>query len=260
MIPTLIDPVLDTGWDRIFKYIHRSIYVCEFRFYVILAKFVITKFMSRCTHEFLQIDSPEDTRSDILVVRNFWQPETLKLFQTYYINHLYHNIDTIVTENSKYTDTDRPDHHRLQLGRDSLSSTITYDIRHYLCKTFNTRLITGFYYVGFHLPGASLELHTDKQVGEYVVSMPLYTENISKPWRFCVANCDIDLTPGDFVVYDGQIPHHRPQPLADDQFSINIFMLFMTESSQRVIPEHHIGRDSEIFPGKIKDFIQQESK
>lgn len=260
MIPTLFYPGRYSVWVRIFKYTHRNIYVCEFRFYVILDKFAITNFMSPCTHEFLQIDSPEDTRSDILVVRNFWQPETLKLFQTYYINHLYHNIDTIVTENSRHSDPDRPDHHRLQLGRDSLSSTITYDIRQYLCKTFNTQLITGFYYVGFHLPGASLESHTDKQVGEYVVSMPLYTENISEPWRFCVANRDIDLTPGDFVVYDGQIPHHRPQPLADDQFSINIFMLFMSESSDRVVPDEHIGRDSEIFPGKIGDFIQQESE
>ncbi len=233
----------------------------KFGFFIILAEFVITKVMSSCTREFLQTHhNPSGTRPDILIVRNFWQPETLKLFQTYYINHLYHNIDTIVTENQRHPDPDRPDHHRLQLGRDSLSSTITYDVRHYLSDTLNTSLITGFYYVGFHLPGATLELHTDKQVGEYVVSMPLYTENITEPWRFCVADCDIDLSPGDFVVYDGQIPHHRPFPLGHNQFSINIFMLFTPEYSGRVVPDDHIGRDSDIFTGKITDFIQEESE
>jgi len=202
--------------------------------------------------------TPQGVNPDILIFRDFWQPQTLELFKIYYINHLYHNISQIVSNYTDYPDHTSPAKHRLELGKDPLSTSIASTVKNYLSKTLDKDLITGFYYAGFHLPGAILELHTDKEVGEYVVSMPLYTENLTKPWRFCVGDIDVDLTPGDFVVYDGQIPHHRLDPLPNDAFSINIFMLFTHSGTVRMIPSKQISHGSNLFSGIISDFIQEQ--
>jgi hypothetical protein len=211
--------------------------------------------------------------SDITIVRDFWDSNTLDLFKNYYVTYAHTNLPDIIQKNSdatgdletnvgqSHTTTHNPGHNRLSLGMDPLSMCVMKRITDFLSDYLSLEIIPGFAFLGLHLPGSVLTQHTDKPVGEFVVSMPLYTENLSAAWRFTVAGLAIDMHPGDFVIYDGSLPHQRDTPLAPDQFSINLFMLFTHTQSMRDVSEfkhQYQSGDSYlkfIYPGKLIDFI-----
>ena len=210
----------------------------------------------------------------ITIVSDFWDSHTLDLFKNYYVTYAHTTLPDIIQKNSDATgdlatninqSTQNPGQNRLSLGMDPLSMCVMQQITDFLTDYLSLEIIPGFAFLGLHLPGSVLTKHTDKPVGEFVVSMPLYTENLSSAWRFTVADHAIDLKPGDFVIYDGLLPHYRDTPLDKDQFSINVFMLFTHTQSKRDVSEFKQQYESGesylkfIYPGKLIDFITPES-
>jgi hypothetical protein len=215
--------------------------------------------------------------SDITVFRNYWDPTTLEIFKTYYVTHVYRNLPALIEKNigsanvsidhgtsQTITSEDYISTNRLWLGKDSMSMIIMNHILEFLIQYLGLKIIPGYSYPALHLPGSILREHVDKEIGEYVVSMPLYTENLRDPWPFIVGGQEILLEPGDFVLYDGQIPHKRSEPLLDNTFSINLFLLFTHEHSTRSVEKYkklhaeNKSFTSFIFPGNIGDFISKD--
>lgn len=216
-----------------------------------------------------------EVSDSITVFRDYWDKNTLDLFKNYYMTHVYQNLEDLLDKNISQgktnIDYNLSNNHekyisvnRLSLGMEVLSLCIMQSLCEYLCDYLDLEVIPGYAYVGLHLPGSLLKKHTDNPVGEYVISMPLYTENLQAPWPFVVGDCEVNLQPGDFVLYDGQIPHYRNTPLPENAFSINLFMLFTHSQSNREVDRYKQlysqakGYTNFIFNGKIADFITQE--
>lgn len=213
----------------------------------------------------------------ITVFREFFKPETLRVLESYYktyikkrwkdllvLNHNDNTIDftlpnmpAVEFAHDKVTAP-----HRLKLGNELLGVSVMQSIRDTLRRYLQLEIENCYGYLAMNLPGATLKEHVDIEAGEFVVSIPLYQENIIDPWPFDVGGVDIRLNAGDFVLYSGSVPHSRLTPLKHDQYTVQLFCLFTHKHTKRDIRQElrekyyvDVTDKETVFEGNLSDLI-----